>query len=94
MLGIHGANLRAPKERLWLCDDLPQHLPESRIFLYEYESTAVYGRDRDTFMGKANDLLEVIRTERQDIESRPILFLGHSMGGWATNQAGVNQCTY
>ena len=55
--GIHG--------RLWLRDDLPQHLPDSRIFLYEYNATAVYGKDRDTFIGKASELLEAIRIERR-----------------------------
>ncbi len=76
--------------RLWLRDDLPQCLPESRIFLYEYDSTAVYGTDRDTFIGKASELLEDIRIEREDIESRPILFLGHSMGGLLIKQALIN----
>jgi len=76
--------------RLWLRDDLPQHVPETRIFLYEYNSTAVYGKDRDTFIGKANELLEAIRIERDDMESRPILFLGHSMGGLLIKQALIN----
>ena len=61
-LGIHGVLL--PQGRLWLRDDLPQYVPESRIFLYEYNSTAAYGKDRDTFNGKANELLEAIRIER------------------------------
>jgi hypothetical protein len=80
--GTHG--------RLWLRDDLPQHLPDSRIFLYEYNATAVYGKDRDTFIGKASELLEAIRIEREDFESRPILFLGHSMGGLLIKQALIN----
>jgi len=31
-----------PQGRLWLRNGLPQQLPESRIFLYEYNSIAVY----------------------------------------------------
>ena len=69
---------------------MPQHVPETRIFLYEYNSTAVYGTDRDTFIGKANELLEAIRIERDDMESRPILLLGHSMGGLLIKQALIN----
>ena len=42
-------------------------------------------------MGKANELLEAIRIEREDIESRPILFLGHSMGGLLIKQALINE---
>src|SRR6187402_1854453 len=79
-----------PQGRLWLRDDLPQHVPETRIFLYEYNSTAVYGRDRDTFVDKANELLEAIRIEREDLELRPILLLGHSLGGLLIKQALVN----
>src|SRR5436190_22233001 len=81
IIAVHGLNPRSKKDadhawdtwrtpagpqgRLWLRDDLPQHVPESRIFLYEYNSTAVYGKDRDTFIGKANELLEAIRIERR-----------------------------
>lgn len=106
IIAVHGLNPRSkndaehawntwrkpsgPKGRLWLRDDLPQYVPETRIFLYEYNSTAVYGKDMDTFIGKANELLEAIRIEREDIETRPILFLGHSMGGLLIKQALIN----
>ncbi|KZL67693.1 NB-ARC domain-containing protein, partial [Colletotrichum tofieldiae] len=103
---VHGLNPRSKKDaehawdtwrtpsgpagRLWLRDDLPQHVPDSRIFLYQYNATAVYGKDRATFVDKANDLLEDIRLEREDTDSRPILFLGHSMGGLLIKQALIN----
>lgn len=50
----------------------------------------MYGKDKDTFIGKANELLEAIRIERYDLESRPILFLGHSLGGLLVKQALIN----
>ena len=78
-----------PTGHLWLREDLPKSLPEARIFLYEYNATAVYGSDRDTFIGKANELLEAIRVERED-DARPILLLGHSMGGLLIKQALIN----
>ncbi|KAK2020925.1 hypothetical protein LX32DRAFT_605626 [Colletotrichum zoysiae] len=106
IIAVHGLNPRSKKDadhawdtwrtpsgpagRLWLRDDLPQHIPNSRIFLYQYNATAVYGRDRATFVDKANELLEGIRVEREDAESRPILFLGHSMGGLLIKQALIN----
>jgi hypothetical protein len=106
IIAIHGLNPRSKKDtdhawdtwrtpsgpqgRLWLRDDLPQYVSESRIFLYEYNSTAVYGKDRDTFIGKANELLEAIRIERDEVESRPILLLGHSLGGLLIKQALIN----
>lgn len=105
IIAVHGLNPRSKNDidhawdtwrtpsgsegHLWLRDDLPQHLPESRIFLYEYNSTAVYGKDRDSFIGKASELLEAIRIEREDM-STPILFLGHSMGGLLIKQALIN----
>ncbi|KAK0649694.1 hypothetical protein B0T16DRAFT_136083 [Cercophora newfieldiana] len=115
IFAIHGLNPRSKKDvdhawdtwrtppgshgRLWLRDDLPQSIPNSRIFLYQYNSTAVYGKDRTTFVDKANDLLEAIRAEREEdgdgvdgegSETRPILFLGHSLGGLLIKQALVN----
>lgn len=106
IIAVHGLNPRSKSDaahawdtwrtpagsdgRLWLRDDLPQHLPDARVFLYEYNATAVYGRDRDTFVGKANELLEAIRIERDDVEARPILFFGHSMGGLLVKQALIN----
>ncbi|SPO06474.1 uncharacterized protein DNG_09164 [Cephalotrichum gorgonifer] len=56
IIAVHGLNPRGksdpdhawdtwrtpsgPNGRLWLRDDLPQHFPESRIFLYQYNATA------------------------------------------------------
>jgi len=78
IIAVHGLNPRSKKDadhawdtwrtpvgpqgQLWLRDDLPQYIPESRIFLYEYNSTAVYGKDRSTFIDKANELLEAINS--------------------------------
>ena len=106
IIAIHGLNPRSkndashawdtwrtpsgPGGRLWLRDDLPSHIPESRIFLYEYNSSAVYGSDRSTFIDKANELLEAIRIERDGLETRPLILLGHSMGGLLIKQALIN----
>ncbi|KAH7129102.1 hypothetical protein EDB81DRAFT_808724 [Dactylonectria macrodidyma] len=106
IVAVHGLNPRSknatdhawdtwrtppgPTGRLWLRDDLPQHVLGSRIFLYQYNATVIYGQDRDTFVGKASELLEALRVEREDVESRPIIFLGHSMGGILIKQALIN----
>ncbi|KAF4240075.1 hypothetical protein CNMCM8980_005445 [Aspergillus fumigatiaffinis] len=76
--------------RLWLRDDLPKALPESRIFLCEYDSTVAYDRDRSSFLDKANALLEAITIKRRDANQRPLLFLGHSLGGLLIKQALIN----
>ncbi|KAI0448300.1 hypothetical protein F5B21DRAFT_155524 [Xylaria acuta] len=106
IIAVHGLNPRSkaddehawdtwrtpagPKGRLWLRDDLPRHLPDARIFLYQYNSTAVYGKDRSTFVDKANAFLESIRLKRKGHEQRPLLLLGHSLGGLLIKQALIN----
>ncbi|KAJ5170847.1 uncharacterized protein N7500_003630 [Penicillium coprophilum] len=106
IIAIHGLNPRSRNDadhawdtwrspsgdqgRLWLRDDLPSSAPKARIFLYEFNATAVYGKDRGTFIDKANSLLEAIRAKRKGADSRPIIFLGHSMGGLLIKQALVN----
>lgn len=58
--------------------------------MYKYNTTAVYGKNRSTFIDKASALLEAIRVERDKVESRPILLLDHSMGGLLIKQALIN----
>ncbi|KAF5252019.1 hypothetical protein FANTH_2973 [Fusarium anthophilum] len=78
------------KGRLWLQHDLPDHIPDSRIFLYQYNTTAAYGQGLEDFRSKADNLLEVINIEKRDCPDRPILLLGHSMGGLLIKQALIN----
>ncbi|KAK4198402.1 hypothetical protein QBC40DRAFT_230211 [Triangularia verruculosa] len=79
-----------PEGRLWLQEDLPRVVPDARIFLYEYDSKAVFGKDRSTFIDKASELLETVRCERDKKDTRPILFIGHSLGGLLIKQALIN----
>ena len=67
MHGIRGENLSGAAGRLWLRDDLPMVAPRSRVFLYQYNSTLVYGGDKGRFIDKANDLLEALRAERKKV---------------------------
>ncbi|KAL2689915.1 hypothetical protein Neosp_003979 [[Neocosmospora] mangrovei] len=79
-----------PEGKLWLRDELPKELPHARIFLYEYNSTAVYGKDRTTFIDKVNAFLESMRIDRRKAPRRPLLLLGHSLGGLLIKQALIN----
>ncbi|KAF6231705.1 hypothetical protein HO173_010007 [Letharia columbiana] len=77
--------------RIWLKDDLPKrYTSQARIFLWVYNSTLVYGKDRGQFIDKANDLLEALRIERRQDPDRPLIFLAHSLGGILVQQALVN----
>ncbi|KAJ5511355.1 hypothetical protein N7453_003458 [Penicillium expansum] len=89
IIAVHGPNPRSKNDadhawdtwrspsgntgRLWLRDDLPSAVPESRIFLYEYDARVVYGKDKGTFIDKSNELLEAIQLKRKGAESRPIM---------------------
>ena len=50
----------------------------------------VYGGDKGQLIDKANDLLEVLRIERRQDKTRPLIFLAHSLGGILVQQALVN----
>lgn len=79
-IAIHGLNPRGvdntrhawdtwtkpsgPSGRLWLRDDLPHRAPHSRIFLYEYNASLIFG-DKARFVQTADALLEAIRVERK-----------------------------
>jgi hypothetical protein len=78
-----------PSGRLWLRDELPRQLPGARIFIYEYETSVVYGGDLDTFINEARDFLEALIEQRQNMETRSILFLGHGSGVLLMRQALV-----
>lgn len=56
-----------PTGRLWLRDDLAKSTPESRIFLYEYNSSYIFGGDKARFIHKADELLEELRVERKGV---------------------------
>lgn len=75
---------------LWLRDDLPNHARDARIFLYQYDSSAVYSESQGTFIDKANELLEAIRISREDEPARPLVLMGHSLGGILIEQALIN----
>lgn len=74
----------------WLEADLPLKVPDARIFKYVYDARAAFTGGTDTFNDKANDLLENIRIWRAKGDTRPILLLGHSLGGQLIKQALIN----
>ncbi|CAH0046446.1 unnamed protein product [Clonostachys solani] len=80
-----------PTGRLWLRDDLPGQIPPARIFVYEYNSTAAYETSWAAFIDQAQGLLIAVHVERIGVPiSRPIIFLGHGMGGLLIKQALIN----
>ena len=60
------------------------------IFLYEYNATVVYDRNRNTFINITNELLEIIRIEKYYDMSRPIIFLSYNLKKLLIKQALIN----
>lgn len=71
----------------WIQDLLPSILPNTRIYIYGYNSSAIDDPTASatgiSFTKRARDLLERLRKERLRPQAlqRPILFIAHSMGG-------------
>lgn len=53
----------SPHDYMWIHNELPKVYPNSRIFLYAYDAIATYGKNKDTFINKASELLETVQVE-------------------------------
>ncbi|KAI9696428.1 MAG: hypothetical protein M1836_005706 [Candelina mexicana] len=73
---------------LWLRDSFKTEQPNARTALYEYNSSPVFQTDgRDRFIYEANDFLEAVKIWRTKKPSRPLILIGHSLGGILIRQA-------
>lgn len=104
IVAIHGLNpfnnrdhaldtWREPQNKagkLWLQDYLPERTPNARIFLYKYNSNAVFSASKERFVFAANDLLGDIYHARKTDPTRPLILVAHSLGGILVKQALVN----
>jgi len=82
-----------PKEKLWICDELPKALGLSgiatRILTLAWNANSWLNPHESVFSGSEN-LLKELRRERSGIPKRPIVFVGHGVGGLLVKQA-VNE---
>ncbi|KAL2865726.1 LipA and NB-ARC domain protein [Aspergillus lucknowensis] len=103
---VHGLNPRARNEHAfetwthenrtcWPRDYLPQDIPNSRVFIYGYNSTVTDARTMSTASIKdhANTLLNLLdmeRSEQMGVRAPKIIWVGHSLGGLVIKQALLN----
>lgn len=77
------ALLEEPDQVFWPKDLLPKDCPEARIMTWGYDTIVTQGFSRPTtksnIFAHAKDLLYALDRERA--ESRPIIFVCHSLGG-------------
>lgn len=66
---------------MWLRDFLPEHVPNTRILTYGYDSTLFKNNSTASTQEFSRNFLQAVNSARVGIESRPIVFIGHSLGG-------------
>ncbi|KAH0555801.1 hypothetical protein GP486_006255 [Trichoglossum hirsutum] len=73
----------------WLKDFLPQDVPNARIMTFGYNADVAFGNTTSDIIDHAKDLLSslVDKREQDDEMRRPIIFVGHSLGGIVIKQA-------
>ncbi|KAN0070627.1 hypothetical protein V8E54_011496 [Elaphomyces granulatus] len=76
---------------LWLQDFLPQDVQNTRVMTFGYNASAAFGSTTATIIDHAKDLLTCLvdKREEEDETTRPIIFVGHSLGGIVIKQALV-----
>ncbi|TVY49381.1 Protein SERAC1 [Lachnellula occidentalis] len=96
IIAIHGLNgdrehtWTEPKShKLWLRDFLPNDLPRARVMVFGYDATPIFANSTAGIVEHARDLLRCLveMREGRDETKRPLIFIGHSLGGLVIKQA-------
>ncbi|RPB06396.1 hypothetical protein P167DRAFT_514553, partial [Morchella conica CCBAS932] len=66
---------------MWLQDLLPADLQSIRVMTYGYNSSLTRDTVEQTFVDYRRSFIHALMDARSKVESRPIIFIGHSMGG-------------
>lgn len=74
---------------LWLRDFLPNTIPQARILSYGYDTVLIENRNKSSIPDLAKSFLGAIHAARLDAkeESRPCIFIAHSLGGLVVKEA-------
>ncbi|KAK1589962.1 ankyrin repeat-containing protein, partial [Colletotrichum navitas] len=76
-------------DQVWLRDFLPREIPAIRVFLYGYDTVLPGSLSKQSIKDLGSILLERITAFRagDDTSRRPIIFVGHSLGGLLIKEA-------
>ncbi|KAM0457154.1 hypothetical protein ACHAPV_006793 [Trichoderma viride] len=76
------------KPDMWLRDFLPETVPNARILTYGYDTKLPGSQSEASIPDLSRRLLESIKTIRSgDIKNRPLILIGHSLGGLVVKEA-------
>jgi hypothetical protein len=95
IVAIHGINGHAHKTflhkggALWLRDFLPEQIPGARVFSFGYDAQVAFTTSKANLDDFARSLLTQLKMlrSRKEQQSRPLIFICHSMGGIVVKQA-------
>ncbi|KAF8533057.1 hypothetical protein BDD12DRAFT_763168, partial [Trichophaea hybrida] len=69
-------------QQMWLKDFLPQDIPNIRVMVYGYDSNLTgVSTDNTRLMDYRRNFIQQLQNSRSSAENRPIIFIGHSLGG-------------
>ena len=77
---------------MWPRDVLPTRIPNARVMLFAYNSNVGLDVSESGVRQHANTLLDLLLAERQteDSAGKPIMMVGHSLGGLVIKQVYWN----
>lgn len=67
--------------KMWLRDILPDDLPSARILTYGYDTRLAGSHSNARILDYAKEFLDTVMDARCRDPHRPIIFVGHSLGG-------------
>jgi hypothetical protein len=98
---VHGLNGDATKSwtndktgAFWPEDFLPKDIPDARVLTYGYNAAAAFGNTTATIIDHAKGLLSSLVDRRDDDETRPIIFIAHSLGGIVVKQVWFSEAAH
>lgn len=65
-------------------------LPHARILMFGYNANAVFGNSTAGVTDIAGTLLNLLKLRRDDCQTRPIIFIAHSLGGIIVKKALID----
>ncbi|KAL5349520.1 hypothetical protein ACLOAV_005815 [Pseudogymnoascus australis] len=72
---------------MWLRDFLPAEIPNARILTYGYDTKLPGSQSTASIVDLSRKFLESVKTIQKQCEDRPIILIGHSLGGLVIKEA-------